>query len=93
MVFSLKKKNSGILKKVTDAISMNTKYKSIFLALAGIWQLIREIRRLGHSRVNYLKIIYAHLTPYAETNPRCNKKFNIFKNQIKESENNNLSNL
>lgn len=82
MVFSLKKK-SGILKKVTDAISMNTKYKSIFLAW-GIWQLVREIRPLGHSIGNYLEVIYAHLTRYAETNPRCSKKFNILKIKLKK---------
>lgn len=85
MVFSVK--NSSILNKVTDATSMNTKYKSILLSV-GIWQLVREIRQLGHSIVKYFKVKCAHLTPYAETNSRCIKKFNIFENQIKESKNN-----
>lgn len=85
MVFSVK--NSSILNKVIDATSMNTKYKSILLSV-GIWQLVREIRQLGHSIVKYFKVKYAHLTPYAETNSRCIKKFNIFENQIKESKNN-----
>lgn len=62
---------------------MNTKYKSILLSL-GIWQLVREIRQLGHSIAKYFKVKYAHLAPYAETNSRCIKKFNIFENQIKE---------
>lgn len=58
---------------------MNTKYKSILLSL-GIWQLVREIKQLGHSIVNYLKVKYAHLTPYAETSSRCSiKKFNVLK--------------
>lgn len=80
-------KNSGRLNKVTDAISMNTRYKSILLSL-GIWQLVREVRQLGHSIVNYLKVKYVHLIPYAETKSRCIKKVSIFENQVKEIENN-----
>lgn len=58
---------------------MNTKYKSILLSL-GIWQLVREIKQLGHSTVNYLKVKYGHFTPYAETSSRCSiKKFNVLK--------------
>lgn len=69
-----------MLTKVTDVTTMNTEYKRERAHLSlGIRQPTREIKQLGQSTLNYLKVM-----PWAETNLKCIKKFEFL--EVKEKE-------